>query len=83
MSDLVSPLVDNWHVNVVDEYRHSLACRWPIRRANTFVNVALYCTLAHNMKFTPLSCCHFCGRIYFIVLCTITIYRKRVKLKLQ
>ena len=52
MSDLVSPLVDYWHVNVVDEHGHFLACRRPVRRTHAFVNVTLYCTLQHIVHFT-------------------------------
>ena len=40
MSDLVSPLVDNRHINVVNEYGHFLASWWPVRCANPFVYVA-------------------------------------------
>jgi len=49
MSDLVSPLVDNWHINVVNEHCHFLACRWPVSRTNPFVHVAFYRTLECNI----------------------------------
>jgi len=50
MSDLISPLVDNWHVNVINEHRHFLACRRPVCRTHPFVYVALYCTLQQTHR---------------------------------
>ncbi len=45
VGDLVSPVVDDRHVDVVYEDAHSLA-RWrPVRGAHPFVHVALYCPL--------------------------------------
>jgi len=45
MPDLVSPLVDDWHINVINEHRHSLACRRTVSRTHPFVYVALDSTL--------------------------------------
>jgi len=53
--DLVSPLVDNRHVNVVNEHRHLLASRRSVRRTHPFVHVALNCTLQNIMNLIVLT----------------------------
>jgi len=59
MSNLVSPFVDDWHINVVDEDRHLLASRRTVRCTHTFVYVTLDSTLKqtqsqlHSIKTLP------------------------------
>ena len=55
MSDLVSPLVDYWHIDVVNEHGHFLACRRPVRCTHPFVNVTLDCTLQQIINCTTLT----------------------------
>ena len=42
---LVSPLIDHWHVDVIDKDRHSSSSRRTISAPNTLVHIALNCTL--------------------------------------
>ena len=46
VGDLVAPLVDHRHVDVVDEDGHLLAGRWTVRTAHALVDVALDRTLS-------------------------------------
>lgn len=41
MAHLISPLIDNGHVNVIDEDCHPAPARRSIGTANSFLNVAL------------------------------------------
>lgn len=42
---LISPLVDHWHVDVVNEYRHLLAGWWTVCGTYSLVYVAFNCSL--------------------------------------
>jgi len=45
---LVSPLIDDGHVDVVHKHRHPPAPRRAVRAAHTLVHVALDGTLEHH-----------------------------------
>lgn len=45
VSDLISPLVDHWHVDVINEHSHLLSSRWAIGATHSFVHVTFYCSL--------------------------------------
>lgn len=50
MAHLISPLIDNRHVNVIDEDCHPAPTRWSIGAANSFLNIALNCSLQLKKK---------------------------------
>ena len=45
MTDLIAPLVDDGHVDVIDEDRHALAAGRSVRAAHPLVDVALHSAL--------------------------------------
>lgn len=47
---LISPLVNHWHVNVIDEHCHLTARRWPVRASHTLVHVTLNRTLKNYAR---------------------------------
>lgn len=47
---LVSPLVNDWHVDVINKDRHLLSGWRSVSRTHTFINVALDCTLKREQK---------------------------------
>lgn len=42
LTNLIPPFVDDWHVDVVDEYRHLSTCRRSERTTHPLVDVAFY-----------------------------------------
>jgi len=48
VGDLVAPLVDDWHVDVVNKHGHPLATRRTVSRSNTLFHVALNNTLEQH-----------------------------------
>jgi len=48
VGDLVAPLVDDRHVDVVDEHGHALAARRTVRRSDAFLHVALHDALKQH-----------------------------------
>ena len=67
VDNLVSPFVDDWHINVIDKHRHSFAGRWPVRRTHPFVHITLNCTLQHTctlhwLTFAAPEHCHYCRK---------------------
>lgn len=44
-SDLISPFVDDWHVNVVHKDGHLLPCRRAVGGAHPLVHIALHSPL--------------------------------------
>lgn len=45
MAHLISPFIDNGHVDVIDKDRHPAPARRSIGAADSFLNVALDCSL--------------------------------------
>jgi len=41
IGDLVAPVIDHWHVNVIDEHGHLLASRWTKRATHSLLDVTL------------------------------------------
>ena len=59
LTDLIAPLVDDGHVDVVDEDGHSSPARRPVRAAHALVDVALHRTLykdTQSSKYSVLEC---------------------------
>lgn len=45
VSDLVSPLIDDWHVDVINKYCHLFPRGWTIGTAHSLVHITLHCSL--------------------------------------
>ena len=45
LTDLITPFVDDWHVDVIDKDRKFLAGGWPVRCPHPLVHIALYSSL--------------------------------------
>ena len=45
VSHLVTPLIDDWHVDVIYEYCHLLTSRWSVCCTHTLIYITLYCSL--------------------------------------
>ena len=58
VGDLISPLVDDGHVDIVDEHAHFLPCRRSVRTAHPLVHVTLYGTLKHQSNIRETSIKH-------------------------
>ena len=48
-ADLVSPLIDDGHIDVIYKHRHLPTSWWPICIANTLVHIALNSTLQREI----------------------------------
>ena len=61
---LVTPLIDHWHVDVINEDSHLLTSGWSICTAHSLVHVALYRTLWKIQKYLFIHCMgHGCGLV--------------------
>lgn len=45
VTHLVSPFIDDWHIDVINEYGHLLTRRWSISCSHPLVDITLNCTL--------------------------------------
>lgn len=55
---LVTPFIDDGHVDIVHKHRHLLASWRAIRATNTLFNVALNCSLKWNNKYKTSTQAH-------------------------
>lgn len=51
MAHLISPFIDNRHVDVINEDCHSAPTRRSIGAANSFFNITLNCSLQSQEEF--------------------------------
>lgn len=68
---LISPLINDWHVDIINKHSHFLACWWTVCCAHSFVHITLDGTLfqtrkkriqmSHEncMQWNRLSCCRW------------------------
>ena len=47
-ADLIAPLIDDRHVDVINEHSHLFASRWPVRTSDPLIDVAFDGTLEHE-----------------------------------
>ena len=71
MDYLISPLINDWHVDIINKHSHFLACWWTVCCAHSFVYITLDGTLfqtrkkriqmSHEnyMQWNRLSCCRW------------------------
>lgn len=45
---LVSPLIDDGHVHIINKHSHLLSCRRAVGCAHAFIHITLYCPLLNE-----------------------------------
>ena len=60
---LISPLVDDWHVDIINKHSHLFACRRAECVSHAFVDITLYGSLQWDIMVYKISICSTVIRI--------------------